>query len=82
VSHIKLREMQGLRDVNERSVDVLGRALLDGLERDEEPLFVQRLRFYEATTFLRLALVYALRRRWVHLCPDLMELARRCVDDR
>lgn len=82
IAHLKLREMQGLGDADERTVPVCGRELLDGLERDHEPRFRERLRFYQATTFLRLSLVYAMRRRWAHLSQDLLEHARRCVDDR
>jgi hypothetical protein len=82
IAHLKLREMQGLHDVDERTVPICGRQLLDGLDRDDEPLFRERLRFYQATTFLRLSLVYAMRRRWAHLSQDLLEHARRCVDDR
>jgi hypothetical protein len=82
IAHLKLRELQGITDADERTVKACGRALLDGLDRDAEPDFRPRLRFYQATTFLRLTLVYALRRRWAHLSHNLLELARRCVDDR
>lgn len=82
VAHLKLRELQGLRDVDESTVDVCGRALLEGLDREADVQYRERLRFYQAATFLRLSLVYALRRRWAHLSPELLELARRCVDDR
>ena len=38
--------------------------------------YTPMLRFYEASTFLRLALVYALRPRWNHLVPGLVDLGR------
>ena len=82
LSHLKLRELQGLCGARSGTVDACGRPLLEGLGRDSEPGARDRLRFYQAATFLRLVLVYALRRRWEHLGPDLLELASRCVDDR
>ena len=42
------------------------------ISHDEE--FVTRLRFYRATAFLRLALVYVIRPRWHGLAPRLVHL--------
>lgn len=78
IAHVKLRELQGLAGADAHSVGRCGRELLDGLDRESEPDARRRLRFYQTTTFLRLALVYALRPPWRHLSRELLELARRC----
>ena len=78
IAHVKLRELQGLVGADEHSVGRCGRDLLDGLDREGEADARRRLRFYQAATFLRLALVYALRPPWRHLSRELLELARRC----
>ena len=81
LTHLSLRALQGVRGADETSVHACGRALLDGLDRSEEPGFWEKLRFYQATTYLRLALVYRLRPRWRRLCGDLVALGRQCVDE-
>ena len=81
LAHIKLRELQGQRDTTPQVVQQSGRALLDGLDRDAEPDFALRLRFYQATSFLRLALVHRLRPAWDGLAGPLTRLADRCIDE-
>ena len=51
-----------------------------GLARNEEPGFWERLRFYQATTFCRLALIYELRPNWSPLVPDLVTMGMRCLE--
>lgn len=82
VVHLKLRELQGLCGADDRTVSTCGGELLEGLDREREAAYRQRLRFYQAATFLRLALLYGLRRRWRHLDRELVSRARRCLDDR
>ncbi len=79
LAHLSLREMQGTRGASSKRVLESGEALLEGLGRGEQPSFWSRLRYYQGTTFLRLALVYGLRPRWQHLVPELLVLAERCT---
>ena len=81
ICHVKLRELQGLAGADESSCDRCGRELLDGLDRDADPGFLSRLRFYQAATFLRLSLVYALRPPWSHLSRELQGYAGRCLNE-
>jgi hypothetical protein len=81
LAHMVLRNMQGLRGVTRASIYTCGKKFLQGLARNEEPGFWERLRFYQATTFCRLALVYAVRPRWAGLVPDLATMGNRCIDD-
>lgn len=75
IAHLEWRALQGLHAANAASAGACARALLDGLDRAEEPGFVQRLAFYTATAFLRLALVYRVRPPWGALVPGLVERA-------
>jgi tRNA A-37 threonylcarbamoyl transferase component Bud32 len=81
LAHLVLRNLQGQQGATQKSIDICGRKFLRGLGRNEEPGFWDRLRFYQATTFCRLALVYALRPRWHGLVPDLVRMSGRCLDD-
>lgn len=81
LAHFRLRSLQGFRGADEGAVRACGEALLDGLDRQRDDTFWNRLRFYEATSFLRLALVYRLRPRWSKLSGALVVLARRCLED-
>jgi aminoglycoside phosphotransferase (APT) family kinase protein len=80
-THLHLRALQTLSKATPASALACSRALLEGLDREDEPAFAGRLRFYEASTFLRLALVYALRPPWSALPPTLVALADRCLRD-
>jgi len=80
-SHLQLRSLQALEGATPQAILACARALLDGLERDGEPDFRSRLRFYEASSFLRLALVHRSRPRWEPLVAPLLDYARRCLDE-
>ena len=81
LAHMRLRELQGVRDATMKSTYVCGKRLLEGLGRNREAGFWERLRFYQAATFARLALLYTLRPRWCARADDLTILAQRCLDD-
>jgi hypothetical protein len=81
LAHLALRAAQRLDGATEESVQLCGDALLEGLNRSADEGFWQRLRFYQATSFLRLALVHAIRPRWRTLAEPLVALGRRCLDD-
>lgn len=80
LSHMKLRALQGRhKDGNSAFADC-SKAFLLGLDKDSEPGFNSRLCFYQATTFFRLALLYALRPRWSHLTSQLIAEGNNCID--
>ncbi len=79
--HLTLRALQGVAMATDDSANQCARAFLDGLGRDHEVGFWERLRFYQATTFLRLYLIYRLRPRWISVLPSLLTLAERCLRD-
>ena len=72
--------MQGFEGVDDRVAEACGAAFLDGLDRSGDP-FWGRLRFYQCTAYLRLALVYLLRPRWVEITPMLVTLAKKCLEE-
>lgn len=81
MAHLRLRELQGLSGADQTSFERCGQALLNGLGRSDQADFSGRLRFYQATTFLRLSLIYGLRPPWAHLSPELIDMARRCLHE-
>jgi tRNA A-37 threonylcarbamoyl transferase component Bud32 len=81
LAHLVLRNLQGVRGATQQSIDICGKQFLQGLDRFEDPGFWERLRFYQATTFCRLALIYELRPRWSTLVPALVTMGNRCLDD-
>lgn len=81
LAHLRLRELQSVRGATMKGTHVCGKRLLDGWGRHRSPGFWERLRFYQATTFARLALLYALRPAWDRLPPQLTTLGHRCLDD-
>lgn len=81
LAHLVLRQMQGVRGTTQHSVDQCGKKFLRGLDRAGDPGFWRRLRFYQATTFARLALVYLVRPRWSSVIADLLRMSHRCLDD-
>lgn len=81
LAHLVLRQMQGARGATQSSIDRCGKKFLRGMDRVTEPGFWRRLRYYQATTFARLALVYRVRPRWMHLADDLLHMSHRCMDD-
>ena len=80
LAHMKLRALQQRQKTGRSAVSVCSKAFLDGLDRQGEPDFEHRLLFYQATTFFRLALLYALRPRWAHLTNTLIDEGNRCID--
>ncbi|MFT4540548.1 MAG: hypothetical protein ACI841_001778 [Planctomycetota bacterium] len=80
-AHLALRELQDPSVGRDHGVESCGRALLmgysvgEGFERHFE------LRAYQATTLLRLSLLYAQRPRWSRLCLPLLRIAERCLHD-
>ncbi|TQV70536.1 glycosyltransferase [Exilibacterium tricleocarpae] len=81
LAHLSLRALQKIDNATFADAHTCGRALLDGLERYTEAGFWPRLRFYQAATFLRLALIYALRPQWADLSGHLLSLGDRCLND-
>jgi len=81
LAHLKLRALQGVEGAGDEAMLTCGRALLEGLDGPNQPDVARRLRFYQATTFLRLLLVYRLRPRWSGVLPGLLVMAERCLDD-
>lgn len=79
-AHLTLRREQGLGPASEARERELRGALLCGLGRNDAPEFSARFEFYTAASYLRLALVYALRPPWRHLCAPLVRLARQAAD--
>ena len=79
LAHLVLRKLQGVRGATQKSVEVCGQGFLHGLGRNSEPGFRERLKFYQATTFCRLALVYSLRPPWTGLVPDLLSTGIHCA---
>jgi aminoglycoside phosphotransferase (APT) family kinase protein len=81
LAHLSLRQLQMPHRISDQSVQNCGRKFLDGLDAYHREAFWSRLRFYQASTFCRLQLVYALRPRWVSITPALGRLGHRCLDD-
>ncbi len=80
-AHLRLRAIQRSSGATEDGVEDLSLALLDGFDRGAEEGFLESLRYYQATTFLRLALVYSLRPKWLHIVPSLVALSERCAHE-
>ncbi|MEZ5977243.1 MAG: hypothetical protein R3F34_03385 [Planctomycetota bacterium] len=81
LAHVALRRLQGLAGVDAQGARACSEALVDGLGPVVDRTFFEHLRFYQSTSLLRLACVYAIRPRWSHLGPCLVGLAQRCADD-
>lgn len=79
--HLELRALQGLRGADARGVRVASAAFLDGLGPAADEGFGARLAFYQATSFLRLSLLYSLRPRWQRLAPRLAALAAQRIEE-
>jgi aminoglycoside phosphotransferase (APT) family kinase protein len=76
--HFELRSLQGRQ--SEQAAMACRRSFLEGFAAGGER-FEGRLAFYQTTTYLRLALVYALRPRWRSLSSPLVDRARRTLDE-
>ncbi|MFT5464761.1 MAG: hypothetical protein ACI8QS_003668 [Planctomycetota bacterium] len=80
LAHLELRLLQRFPGVTRSSVDTCSEAFLEGLG-DLQGNAWPRLRFYQSSAFLRLALVYSIRPRWRHLANPLVTFAQRCLAD-
>jgi len=80
-AHMQLRVLQGLGGASQRGADLCAKALVEGRGLPGTPEFLARLRLYQASTFLRLALLYSIRPRWARLTPTLIAFARRSLED-
>lgn len=81
VVHLQLRALQAQGGARGSDALALARAFLEGLDRQGERGFDARFCWYQAASFLRLAAVHAMRPRWLHLAPELVNLSRRCLED-
>lgn len=80
LAHMKLRTLQQRQANGTSAMAACSRSFLDGLGGQEQRGFEHRLLFYQASTFYRLALLYALRPRWAHLTDALISEGKRCID--
>ncbi len=81
LAHLTLRCLQHRERISEYDVAACGKQFLDGLNAYERNGFWQRLRFYQASSFCRLALVYSFRPHWTDTVPALVRMGHRCLDD-
>ncbi|NND44890.1 MAG: hypothetical protein HKN58_06170 [Xanthomonadales bacterium] len=81
LAHLVLRKLQGVLGATQRSIDACGERFIEGLASDPDAGFWPRLRFYQATSFCRLALVYRSRPAWRHLEGELVTMGHRCLED-
>jgi len=80
-AHITLRSLQGGVSATRANTEEASEALIEGYHSSDDEWFPTRLRLYQASTFLRLALLYTLRLPWRHLSPALIDISNRCLDD-
>ena len=80
LTHMRLRTLQGSQGTENSALPACSEAFLTGLGRQDEAGFPQRLLFYQASTYFRLALLYALRPRWAHLTDILIDEGRNCIN--
>ena len=80
LAHMQLRTLQGRQQGDSSAYLVCSEAFKTGLGRPHDREFEQRLRFYQASTYYRLALIYALRPRWSHLTDSLIVEGKHCID--
>ena len=80
LAHMKLRTLQRNLADSDTALRDCSESFLQGLARQHETGFELRLLFYQASTYLRLALLYAIRPRWMHLTAPLIVAADNCID--
>ena len=80
LTHLTLRSLQE-KSISDQQIRACGQAFLDGFSQKGEEGFWPRLRFFQASTFLRLSLLYWLRPRHRHVCKNCLTIARRCMKD-
>ena len=81
LAHLALRRLQMPHRISDACVQACGKKFLDGLSAYQREGFWERLRFYQATTFCRLQLVYSMRPKWNGIVDSLGRLGHRCLDD-
>lgn len=81
LAHMVLREFQGVNGATATGIAMCGKHFLEGLGRNSEVGFWERLRFYQASSFCRLALVYTLRPGWAAVVPQLTRMGERSLED-
>ncbi len=77
-AHLQLRALQRWRGATQAGAEACATALIEGYAPGSADAHA-RIRWYQASTFLRLALVYDLRPRWRHLTSTLISMSRRCA---
>ncbi|MFT5732449.1 MAG: hypothetical protein ACJA2W_000282 [Planctomycetota bacterium] len=80
-SHLVLRQLQDATNVGEDDVRECALALLSGFGIDDHNDAVNALRFYQAATFTRLAILYSFRPKWRSLREALIRHAVVSLDD-
>lgn len=81
LAHLALRGLQHHDTISEQDIYICGKKFLEGVNAFEREGFWERLRFYQATSFARLALVYSLRPNWTSIVPGLVKFGHRCLDE-
>ncbi|MFT5051013.1 MAG: aminoglycoside phosphotransferase (APT) family kinase protein [Chlamydiales bacterium] len=81
IVHLHLKALQGLDGCTDADADRCIEALLEGYGGSLDGEDPNALRFFKATTYLRLALIYAIRPRWASLADPLTRLAKHCIDE-
>ncbi|HIF42310.1 MAG TPA: hypothetical protein EYQ74_14605 [Planctomycetes bacterium] len=80
-AHLQLRVLQKQGGLTQADADTCDAALSEAFATAHDSEAQHRVRFYRSATFLRLAFVYAVRPRWRHLFPDLLQHAQHCFDE-
>ena len=79
-AHLELRRFQHPDRINREDVKSCRSEWRAGAGLAVDPESKSRFRFYRASTFARLALVYQLRSRWLPLVPNLMARCERDLE--
>ena len=79
-AHLSLRAVQGLAGATHASAELCSAALLEGYGPPGRDADRREFQFYQAATFLRLALVYSLRPRWHAISAELLERGTSVLD--
>ncbi|QDV08189.1 Phosphotransferase enzyme family protein [Planctomycetes bacterium Poly30] len=80
-AHFVLRQLQNRSTVQANDVRDCALAAMTGFEIDEDESAHAALRFYQAATFVRLAVLYSLRPRWRSLRGVLLQHASASLDE-
>jgi hypothetical protein len=79
-AHLHLRAIQKLSGATHASADSCSDALLKGYGLARSSSDMRELRFYQAATYLRLALVYSLRPKWRGISSELLARGHSLLD--